>query len=68
MSTVGFEPTISAGERPQTYALDRSATGTGENCCGILNDDFISNVCNIGIMQVLKVNTPMNILVVQWLG
>ena len=29
MSPVGFEPTISAGERPQTYALDRTATGTG---------------------------------------
>ena len=26
---VGFEPTISAGKRPQTYALDRAATGTG---------------------------------------
>jgi hypothetical protein len=26
---VGFEPTISAGEWPQTYALDRAATGTG---------------------------------------
>jgi hypothetical protein len=26
---VEFEPTISAGERPQTYALDRAATGTG---------------------------------------
>ena len=24
-----FEPTISAGERPQTYALDHPATGTG---------------------------------------
>ena len=29
MPLVGFEPTISAGERPQTYALDRAATGTG---------------------------------------
>ena len=29
MAPVGFEPTISAGERPQTYALDRAATGTG---------------------------------------
>ena len=29
MSLVGFEPTISAVERPQTYALDRAATGTG---------------------------------------
>jgi hypothetical protein len=31
MSPVGFEPKISAGERPQTHALDRAATGTGEN-------------------------------------
>jgi len=29
MPPVGFEPTISAGERPQTYALDRAATRTG---------------------------------------
>ena len=29
MSRVGFEPTISAGERPHTYTLDRAATGTG---------------------------------------
>ena len=28
---MGFEPTISAGERPQTYALDRAATGTGSD-------------------------------------
>jgi len=25
-----FEPTISAGERPQTYPLDRAATGIGD--------------------------------------
>ena len=31
MPPVGFQPTISAGERPQTYALDRAATGT-DNC------------------------------------
>ena len=30
MPPVGFEPTISASERPQTYALDRAATGTGK--------------------------------------
>jgi len=29
MPPVGFESTISAGERPQTYALDSAATGTG---------------------------------------
>ena len=41
MPPVGFEPTISAGERPQTYTLERAATGTGivrvldpfNNCC-----------------------------------
>jgi hypothetical protein len=26
---MGFETTISAGKRPQTYAFDRAATGTG---------------------------------------
>ena len=30
MSPVEFETTISAGERPKTYALDRAAIGTGE--------------------------------------
>ena len=30
MRTVGFEPTISVGERLHTYALDRAATGTGK--------------------------------------
>ena len=29
VSPVGFEPTISASERPQPYALDRAATETG---------------------------------------
>jgi len=29
MPPVGFEPTISGGEQPKTYALDRAATGTG---------------------------------------
>ena len=30
MPLVGFKPTISADERPKTYALDRAATGTGK--------------------------------------
>jgi len=30
LSPVGFETTISAGERPKTYALDRASTGTGD--------------------------------------
>jgi hypothetical protein len=30
MAPMGFEPTISATKRPQTYAFDRAATGTGD--------------------------------------
>ena len=37
MLQVGFEPKIPAGERPQTYALDSAATGTGSS-------SFISSV------------------------
>jgi len=29
MPPVEFEPTISAGERPQSYTLDGAVTGTG---------------------------------------
>jgi hypothetical protein len=29
MPPVAFEATVSAGERTQTYALDRADTGTG---------------------------------------
>jgi len=29
MPSVGFEPIVSAGKQPQTYTLDRVATGTG---------------------------------------
>jgi len=31
MPPVGFETTISAGERPKTYSVDRAATGTGSS-------------------------------------
>jgi hypothetical protein len=30
MHQVGFEPTIPASARPQTHALDRTATGIGQ--------------------------------------
>ena len=36
MPPVGFEPTVSAGERPETYALDRAATGTGTTGIGLI--------------------------------
>jgi hypothetical protein len=31
MPSAGFEPAIPASKRPQNYALDRAATGIGEN-------------------------------------
>jgi len=34
MPPVGFEPTISAGERPKTYALFIIIIKTGEFLCG----------------------------------
>ena len=56
MSPVGFEPTISAGERPQTYCLDRAAPGTG---CGtslrtkIKSSDFVARrSCHAATNQV----------------
>ena len=41
MPPVGFEPTISEGERPQTYALDRAATGTGIIMRSVYNFFFL---------------------------
>ena len=46
MPRVGFEPTIAAGERPQIYALDRAATGTGMSlgtvCCIYNRNDLLT--------------------------
>ena len=43
MLPVGFEPMISAGERPQTYTLDRAATGTGaDSSIGVLKYTILS--------------------------
>ena len=39
MPPVGFEPAISAGERPQTYTSDRAATGTGFTDAAVANKD-----------------------------
>jgi len=44
MLPVGFEPTVSAGERPQTYALDRAATGTGSTVVLVRKIIYISLV------------------------
>jgi hypothetical protein len=42
MLPVGFEPTIPAGERPQTQALDREATATDRN----ILTELKFNLCN----------------------
>ena len=49
MPPVGFEPTISAGERPQTYALDRAAAGTGlwEYYRKLIRNPYSATLCNI---------------------
>jgi hypothetical protein len=40
MPPVELEPTVSAGERPHTYALDRAATATGSliNVTAVITD------------------------------
>ena len=43
MPPVGFEPTISAGKRPQIYALDRAATGTGSYYVYHYNDNHLDS-------------------------
>ena len=54
---VGFEPTISAGERPQTYALDRAAT----------DNYFITPGNYIGDMFRL-LNSHLQTYFVNWVG
>ena len=49
MPPVGFEPTIPAGERLQTYALDRAATGTGHQLS-------LFNISNSNLTEVLVYN------------
>ena len=50
MPPVGFEPTISAGEWPQTNALDRAAAGTGNW------EDIRMNTRVIDVNVKIKVN------------
>jgi hypothetical protein len=44
MPTVGFEPTISAGERPQNYALDGAVTGDRLRLVVVMLDTSCSEV------------------------
>ena len=46
MPPVGFEPTISAGEQPQTYALNSAATGVGTvPLVGVIKEVFDPMIC-----------------------
>jgi len=51
---VGFEPTISAVERPQTYALDRAATGTGNPWNNLSNNSQAPEGRCINIRNMLS--------------
>jgi hypothetical protein len=44
MLPVRFEPTISADERPQTYALDRAATGIGPSLSQVPQNELCFHV------------------------
>jgi len=54
MPPVGFEPTISAGERSQTYALDRAATETGQ-IAGIEHLHFLREVMQTKLQVLLVI-------------
>ena len=46
MTPGGFEPTISACERPQTHALDRTSTGTGVHLVGVIKKKMYADIKN----------------------
>jgi len=56
MPTVRFEPTVSTGERPQNYALDRAATGTSSLCA------LVGTNKGLGTHQLLVYVDDINIL------
>ena len=61
MPPVGFEPTISAGERPQTYALDRAATRTGSHLT-VLFCIWRWTKCTFAVMHTTVIDPTVRIL------
>ena len=56
MLPAGFEPAIPASERPQTHALDCTATGIGQNMeCYTTDRDvswkFLDYLCDCGFTK-----------------
>ena len=58
MFPVGFEPKISAGERPQTDALDHEATGIGQDPILLVGKQGVSNIS----LSVQFVNITVQII------
>ena len=52
---LGYEPTISTGERPQIYALDRAATGTGKGTYSDTGLDSLIISWNISECITIKI-------------
>ena len=50
MTPVVSEPTISAGERPQTYNVDRAATGIGD----LLSVKFVKEEYEQNMLQLYR--------------
>jgi len=64
MPPAGFEPTISAGERPQTHALDRAATETGYlYILQIPDDNYRLAQCNVEVSNPKPSPTPKRLTV-----
>jgi hypothetical protein len=47
MPPLGFEPIISAGERPQIYALERTVTGIG-----LILSIAIKNIREVSLLEI----------------
>ena len=54
MPPVGFEPTISAAKRPQKYALERAATGTGTLVSVPFNNIWTNRSSWSGVTLLMK--------------
>jgi hypothetical protein len=69
MTPVGYEPTISAGERSQTHALDGAATGTGTqyDLRYIINYQYasiaVAIILRVGLLEYQEHNSTMLIII-----
>jgi hypothetical protein len=54
MPRAGFEPTIPATKQPQTYALDRAATGIGTNL--LFTYAFLIRLCIVWVTEKASLN------------